>query len=185
MLLTELNTLWSAAPAASRPDRLFAWTPENAYLSNGLSDPLWAGGQGHVSFGNDTEGRWRRTFAHETGHNTDSAGLMHTDRRLQDDEFGFDVLRIDTKNRIVMRKYPFGDPDGNMDLFDIMRGGEFEVHAWITPPYYVNLFNHFALPPTDAPSSGTSASAVADKGNADRDKNRRAPRELQVVRGRV
>ena len=72
-LITELNTLYAASPAP--PDRLYAWTPENAFASNGLSDPLWAGGQNQVAFGNDTgsethpptNSRWRRTFAHEIG----------------------------------------------------------------------------------------------------------------------
>jgi len=40
-----------------------------------------------------------------------------------------------------MRKYPNTDPNSNLDLFDFMRGGELEPHAWIAPPYYEYLYN--------------------------------------------
>ena len=53
-LITELNTLFAVSPDLA--DRLYGWTPENAFPDNGLSDPLWANGQGHVAFGNDTVG---------------------------------------------------------------------------------------------------------------------------------
>ena len=101
-----------------------------------------------MACGNDTLGnnppltsRSRRTFAHEMGHNTDANGLFHTNRRLQDDEYGFDVLNVDPFNRVVMRKYPPSDATPNADLFDFMRGGEVEPHAWIAPPYYDYLYN--------------------------------------------
>src|SRR5271166_6904404 len=140
-LITELNTLFAVSPDLA--DRLYGWTPENAFPDNGLSDPLWASGQGHVAFGNDTVGatppvtsRYRRTFAHENGHNTDGTGLQHTNRRLQGDEYGFDTLGVDPFNRTVMRKYPNADSSPDLDLFDFMRGGELEVHAWVTPDHY-------------------------------------------------
>jgi len=150
-LITELNTLYAANP--SPPDRLYGWTPELSFSSNGLSDPVWAGGQGRVVFGNDTEGpsppatsRYRRTFAHELGHNTDANGLFHTDQRLQADEIGYDVMGVDPFQRRVMRRYPATDPTPSQNLFDVMRGGELEPHAWITPLHYLHIFN--ALAPT-------------------------------------
>lgn len=202
-LITELNTLYAVGPA--RPDRLYAWTPESAYSSNGLSDPLWAGGQGKVVFGNDTDGnappstsRYRRTFAHELGHNTDANGLFHTDRRLQGDEFGYDVLNVDPFRRGVMRKYPSSDASPELDLFDVMRGGELEPHAWITPDHYVHIFN--SLPPAvvDLADHSDSPNPAANGGprradrvaNADADADDPAPApapegDLLVVRGQV
>jgi hypothetical protein len=164
------------------PDRLFAWTPENAFPANGLSDPLWAGGQSKVAFGNDTGGtdfppansRWRRTFAHEIGHNTDTVGLKHTDRRLKDDEYGFDVMKIDPFKRTVMRKYPPTSASPELDLFDFMRGGELEANAWIAPPHFLHLFAFLA--PTAPSETSTLRTAVSDQ-------NR--PANLLVVRGRV
>jgi hypothetical protein len=68
-------------------------------------------------------------------------GLFHTARRLQNDEYGFDTMGVDPFGRIVMRKYPPTDPNPTLDLYDFMRGGELEPHAWITPPHYDYLFN--------------------------------------------
>jgi subtilisin family serine protease len=215
-LITELNTLYAANP--SPPDRLYGWTPELSFSSNGLSDPLWAGGQGRVVFGNDTEGpsppsttRYRRTFAHELGHNTDANGLFHTDRRLEADEIGYDVMGVDPFQRRVMRKYPPSDADPTFDLFDVMRGGELEPHAWITPPHYLHIFNALAPTtdtladgprPTAAPVASRAGGRIADSGphadgpgHADRQEDRDAARpvadepdrdaDLLVVRGEV
>src|SRR5271166_2633525 len=208
-LITELNTLFAVSPDLA--DRLYGWTPENAFPDNGLSDPLWASGQGHVAFGNDTVGatppvtsRYRRTFAHENGHNTDGTGLQHTNRRLQGDEYGFDTLGVDPFNRTVMRKYPNADSSPDLDLFDFMRGGELEVHAWVTPDHYLHLFNAFAPAQSDASSGPSEPSrspeVVADslkKPGArpegaqpatearDARKNIEDPAELLVVRGQV
>jgi hypothetical protein len=181
-LITELNTLF--ATAANPPDRLFAWTPELAFSGNGLADARWQGGghHGRVALGNDTGGtditsRWRRTFAHEVGHNTDGCGLKHPfpPRRLMDDEFGYDVLRIDPFNRIVMRKYPSPSqpPD---DLLDFMVADEIEAHAWITPPHYMALFCSLT-PPDPFPSQAASV-RVASTDSA-------RPAEVLVVRGSV
>lgn len=179
-LITELNTLIQAHP--SPPDHLYAWTPEDAYPSNGRSDPRWNGGLGLVSFGNDTGGnppsfksRWRRTFAHEIGHNTDENGLEHLSHTLQDGEFGFDVMHIDSFGRQVMKHYPTGDPAGNLVLCDFMKPAEFECHAWITPFHYKRLFNF--LEPEEADNGEDS--------NCDDDERAETPENMLVIRGAV
>ncbi|MEW4566615.1 hypothetical protein AB1L88_01990 [Tautonia sp. JC769] len=163
-LVTELNTLLATSPELA--DRLYAWTPANSYSSNGLSDPVWGGGQGVVAFGNDTTGKHRRTFAHEIGHNTDDQGLRHTIDRLEDDEFGFDVLGVDPDQRVVMRRYPQGDADGPLNLFDFMRGGEIEVHAWIVPRHYERLLAVYA-PSEDDPARLADGGGDGDRRVAD------------------
>ncbi len=181
-LITELNTMYNAA--SNPADRLYGWTPEGSIDYNGLSDPLWAGGQNNVACGNDTEGnnppltsRFRRTFAHEIGHNTDTGGLFHVSRKLQNDEYGFDVLNVDPFNRLVMRKYPQSDPNPTWDLYDFMRGGELEPHAWIAPPHYDYLYNWMTLGfAPDAADTKPESCAPIDVGSA---------KELLVVRGKV
>jgi hypothetical protein len=187
-LIHELNVLLGANQT---PDRLFAWTPDSSYPDNGLSDPRWAGGKGRVAFGNDTGApgnnsvsRWRRTFAHEIGHNTDADGLQHTDQRLASDEFGYDVLNVDPFHRVVMRRYPAGDPEGSLELFDVMRGGELEPHAWITPTHYTKLFDFLnpsvadnGNPPVPVPAAG-AADAPADAEAANM-------KDLMVIGGTV
>jgi hypothetical protein len=181
-LITELNTRYNTA--TNPADRLYGWTPEGSISYNGISDPWWAGGQNNVACGNDTEGnnppltsRYRRTFTHEIGHNTDNTGLFHTSRRLQNDEYGFDVLGVDPFNRIVMRKYPATDPNPTLDLYDFMRGGELEPHAWIAPPHYEYLYNWMApgfVP--DAADVNSTADTTVDLSTVD---------EFIVVRGKV
>lgn len=183
-LITELNGLYLANPMPL--DRLFGWTPELSFSGNGLSDPIWAGGNGHVAFGNDTEGdnpatsRYRRTFAHELGHNTDTNGLFHEGpggRALKSDEIGFDVTGVDHFARIVMRHFPPMSLTPNADLLDVMVPDQVEPHAWITPPHYLHIFN--ALAPNNMYAS--------TNGDADSERAPAAgqPRELVVVRGQV
>lgn len=149
-LILELNKIYLASPDA---DRLFGWTPEDSFRYHGRSDPIYLGGQATVAFGNDTGDpakpetwRWRRTFVHEHGHNTDAYGLPHppTDpvsappphlpSRLQDDEYGFDVLPVDPLARVVMRDFD------SSSVFDFMVGGKLECEAWIGRHHYIRLF---------------------------------------------
>ena len=69
-LLESLEALL-AISSSPHPDRIFGWLPSLAYDDNGLGYR-----PGIAAFGNDTEApdRWRRTFAHEVGHNY---GLRH------------------------------------------------------------------------------------------------------------
>lgn len=206
-LITELNTLYSANPAP--PDRLYGWTPELSYSGNGLSDPIWGGGQGHVVFGNDTEGnappatsRYRRTFAHELGHNMDAGGLFHDGpggRRMQGDEIGYDVMSVDRFGRIVMRRFPPTSPTPNASLHDVMVPAQVEPHAWITPPHYLHIFNALAPDPgevaaseggggpgADAGAGAAGSTPAADRGGGgDAADEVGGPTELLVVRGQV
>ena len=103
-----------------------------------------------------------------------------------------------------MRKYPNADSSPDLDLFDFMRGGELEVHAWVTPDHYLHLFNAFAPAQSNASSGPSEPShspeVVADslkKPGArpegaqpatkalDARKNIEDPAELLVVRGQV
>jgi hypothetical protein len=63
-LLAYLQRLLMLSQTRPRPDHVYGWLPSGAYDGNGL-----ARFPGQVAFGNDTDGHWRRTFAHEVGHN--------------------------------------------------------------------------------------------------------------------
>ena len=88
-------------------------------------------------------------------------------------------MRVDPFDRVVMRQYPPQDPEGPLNLFDFMRGGEVEPHAWITPPYYNVLFQYLT-PSNDAPTDdGTDQPVRAAQADVDD-----FP-DLMVVRGKV
>ena len=57
-LLSYLGRLLQLSQMQPRPDHVYAWLPGGVFGSNGLA---WL--PGHIAFGNDTDGRWRRTFA--------------------------------------------------------------------------------------------------------------------------
>ena len=101
---------------------VYGWTPTLATPSNGLGDQP---GQG--AFGNDTESpnRWRRTFAHEVGHNF---GLGHSTTAGTDGRHWFDVYERKIK------------PAGG-DLYDIMVPAKNESEAWISPSSYLFLMS--------------------------------------------
>ena len=63
-LLNYLNRLLQLSQTQPRPDHVYGWLPTSVYLSNGIA---WLPGK--TAFGNDTDGRWRRTLTHELGHN--------------------------------------------------------------------------------------------------------------------
>lgn len=197
-LIVQLNALF--ATEEDPGDRLYAWTPEGSISYNGHADMLANGGQGRVACGNDTDGanppltsRYRRTFAHEMGHLRNSYGFGHIDRRLLLDEFGYDTHAVDAFGRQVMRSYPSVDPEPGNSLFDFMRQGETEAHAWITPPHYQLMFNTgFAEPPAsltvslDPPEidiSGSSGTDAAISGVSHDEAN--AASAFLVIGGRV
>ena len=105
-LLNELNNLLDKNPGA---DRLFAWIPDGCYAAHGNSDPVWNYGTGRVAFGCDSgnmlTSRWPDIW-HENGHLTNPGELRHTDRRLQINEYGYDVQNVDPFRRVVMRLFP-------------------------------------------------------------------------------
>ena len=113
-LLNYLNRLLQLSQAQPRPDHVYAWLPGGVYGGNGLG---WYPGQ--TAFGNDTDGRWRRTFAHELGHNRN---IGHWDATIR--VHGFDVaareVREDTR-------------------LDFMVPGRLENEAWIAPELYTYL----------------------------------------------
>ena len=133
-LLAELGDLWQECNC----DYVYGWLPPSVYSGNGLGQR-----PGHVAFGNDTDGRWRRTFAHELGHNL---GSDHTqgqggdaqapDTLAADQEFGFNVSGQEVKYR---------RPDGGL-LRDVMFAGEVEANAWVTPYFWRAAFTKFKAP---------------------------------------
>ena len=89
-----------------------------AYDGNGGAS-LWPG---VAAFGNDTESpnRWRRTFAHEIGHNY---GLDHIDMTTAGRHW-FDVYE-----RVIK---PVPASVGGEDLLDFMVPEQLESEAWIS-----------------------------------------------------
>jgi hypothetical protein len=137
-LIGKLNTRWflsswgfqslgwllgvNVGPSANQ---LYGWLPDGAYGGNGLSDPSWGGGNSHVSFGNDKADKYRRTLAHEIGHNI---AFCHNNRFI--DTIGFDVLLSHTVKNTGYR--------------DFMWPARREDEAWIDTTNYIRLFNRLA-----------------------------------------
>jgi hypothetical protein len=119
-LLNYLNRLLQLSQTSPRPDHVYAWLPASVFWGNGLG---WYPGQ--AAFGNDTDGRWRRTFAHELGHNRN---IGHWDATIR--FHGFDVaareVREDTR-------------------LDFMVPGRLENEAWIAPELYNYLHGKIAM----------------------------------------
>jgi hypothetical protein len=132
-LLNYLNRLLQLSQTQPRPDHVYGWLPTSVYLGNGLA---WLPGK--TAFGNDTDGRWRRTMTHELGHNRD---IGHWNATIR--QHGFDVaareVKIDTK-------------------LDFMVPGRLESEAWIAPELYTYLHEHMS---TALDQTGSSAEAVA------------------------
>ena len=185
-LVSLLNLQFLLAPSGT--DALYGWVSEDCVLHNGLSDPVYFGGLGKVAFGNDVGAddiarmfpetwRYRRTLAHELGHNTHQddypdgvsinlpeplKGLDHppvyaTSRRyyprqLQDDEIGYDTLGIDPEQNLRSRTVVYARDDERM--FDVMEAGLVEVDAWIGPYNYRKLFRCFEPAGTPVVSGG-------------------------------
>jgi hypothetical protein len=134
-LLNYLGRLYQLSQTSPRPDHVYGWLPTNVYGGNGLA---WLPGK--IAFGNDTDGRWRRTFAHELGHNRN---LGHWDATIR--HHGFDVagreVREDTR-------------------LDFMVPGRLENEAWVAPEIYTYLHQYMLM----AYEHGVSpAKAVADE----------------------
>ena len=119
-LLNYLGRLFQLSQTSPRPDHVYGWLPTSVYGGNGLA---WLPGK--IAFGNDTDGRWRRTFAHELGHNRN---LGHWDATIR--IHGFDVaareVREDTK-------------------LDFMVPGRLENEAWVAPEVYTYLHDHMSM----------------------------------------
>ena len=119
-LLSYLSRLLQLSQTQPRPDHIYGWLPSGVYGGNGLA---WLPGQ--AAFGNDTDGRWRRTFAHELGHNRN---LGHWDATIG--PRGFDVaareVRVDTR-------------------LDFMVPGRLENEAWVAPGVYNYLHSNISL----------------------------------------
>ena len=107
---------------------------------------IWGNGlawlPGKIAFGNDTDGRWRRTFAHELGHNRN---LGHWDATIR--VHGFDVaareVREDTR-------------------LDFMVPGRLENEAWVAPEVYTYLHEQMSTA-LGARSAQSRRGTVADE----------------------
>ena len=119
-LLNYLNRLLQLSQTRPRPDHVYGWLPGGVFGGNGLA---WYPGQ--TAFGNDTDGRWRRTFTHEVGHNRN---IGHWDATIR--VHGFDVaareVREDTR-------------------LDFMVPGRLENEAWVAPEIYTYLHEHMVM----------------------------------------
>ncbi len=119
-LLAYLDRLLRMSQVSPRPDHLYGWLPGGVYQNNGLAYL-----PGHAAYGNDTDGRWRRTFAHEIGHNRDEG---HDNLTIG--LHGFNVAEREVKT------------DG---LLDVMVPGRLEAEAWIAQPTYLDLLSKHSL----------------------------------------
>jgi len=123
------------------PDQLAGWLPDGAYSGNGKSDPLFNDGGAVATFSNDTAGQRGWTLAHEIGHNlgllhAGDGGVGYPDWPYPDDaiqEYGFDTETMQVKDA---------------SLLDFMQGGGTEATRWISPHYFLMLFDG-NLRPTD------------------------------------
>jgi hypothetical protein len=132
-LLNYLNRLLQLSQTQPRPDHVYGWLPTSVYLGNGLA---WLPGK--TAFGNDTDGRWRRTLTHELGHNRD---IGHWDATIR--QHGFDVAAREVKTDTKL---------------DFMVPGRLESEAWIAPELYTYLHDTMSM---SLDQTGGSAEAVA------------------------
>ena len=130
-LLSYLSRLLQLSQAQPRPDHVYGWLPPSVFGGNGLG---WYPGQ--AAFGNDTDGRWRRTMAHELGHNRN---IGHWDATIR--LHGFDVAEREVKADTKL---------------DFMVPGRLESEAWIAPELYLYLHNSL----TAAQNEGSTPTAV-------------------------
>jgi hypothetical protein len=135
------------ASSAPRAGHIYGWLPSLAYDGNGLGyNP------GMAAFGNDTESPnlWRRTFAHEIGHNY---GLDHSDLTT-DGAHWFDVY-----GRVIK---PVPASVGGNELLDVMVPARLEPEAWISPANYEYLFGQICSGGGAAAAAVTQSPAAAD-----------------------
>ncbi len=137
----EAELLSSSAPQA---EHIYGWLPSLAYQHNGLGSM-----PGVAAFGNDTESpnRWRRTFAHEIGHNY---GLNHSALTTAGGHW-FDVY-----DRVIK---PVPASVGGKDLLDVMVPARLESEGWISPVNYEYLVGQIC-------SGGAAAAAAITKSPA-------------------
>jgi len=142
------NKLLSSS--APRAHNIFGWLPSLAYDNNGaafVSDV--------PAFGNDTESpdRWRRTFAHELGHNYGFA-----------DDFTSTITTagahwFDVYDRVIK---PVPASVGGKDLLDVMVPARLEPEAWINPVHYEELVNEICVGGAAAANASIQSSATVD-----------------------
>jgi len=134
-VITEMNTRYLAS--TSPPDQLFAWFPSGSW-NNGRSDPIWLGGSGHVSGGDEQYAN--AVCAHEIGHNlgrrhplcADSSsdwpyGGTNADSVIH--EVGFDVFTLAT-HAATKRDWMVGGNCGNSS-----------TDMWISPWNWTQILN--------------------------------------------
>jgi hypothetical protein len=143
-VLDRLNSelLSSSTP---RAEHIYGWLPSLAFNDNGLGYT-----PGAAAFGNDTESPnlWRRTFAHEVGHNY---GLGHGDLTT-DGRHWFDVY-----DRVIK---PVPASVGGNDLLDVMVPARLESEAWISPENYEALIGKICF--GDAAAAVSKSPTAAD-----------------------
>ncbi len=113
-LLNYVDRLLQLSQTWPKPDHVYGWLPTSLFWGNGLGKF-----PGKTAYGNDTDGRWRRTFTHEIGHNYD---FGHWDKTIG--VHGFDVAAREVR------------PDARLDF---MVPGRLENEAWIAPEQYSTL----------------------------------------------
>ncbi len=140
----QAELLSSSAP---RAEHIYGWLPSLAYTDNGLGYT-----PGVAAFGNDTENpnRWRRTFAHELGHNY---GLYHLDMTTAGRHW-FDVY-----DRVIK---PVPASVGGKDLLDVMVPDRLEPEAWISPQNYEYLVGQICSGGVGAAPFKTKAPKAGD-----------------------
>jgi Metallo-peptidase family M12B Reprolysin-like len=133
--------------SAPRAEHIYAWLPSLAYNDNGKGYM-----PGEAAFGNDTESpnRWRRTFAHEIGHNY---GLDHSDLTTGGRHW-FDVY-----DRVIK---PVPASVGGKDLLDVMVPERLESEGWISPVNYEYLVGQICSGGAAAAEATTQSPAAAD-----------------------
>ena len=135
-----------------RPDHIFGWLPSLAYAKNGRAD-----NPGTAAFGNNTmtPDMWRRTFAHEIGHNFSLNHPPIEDPLTTEDAHWFDVY-----DRVI-KPVPATVGYGN-NLFDMMVAARLESEAWISPTNYTKLMGYLCAAPGKAAATESSLQQVGD-----------------------
>jgi hypothetical protein len=160
-----LSLLFTGSAPYDLPDQIYGFAPSGG----GLSDPVWAGGNGLVArgyLGTSLEG----TMAHEINHNLDRDSTGTWGRHVDgcgttgvdsawpysnDDiqEVGFDTRDPISSSSVVPSDFP--------DFMSYCTSGTLPT-KWISPYRWENLFDTVASDAADASDSGSGGGGAAD-----------------------
>ncbi|MBX3354627.1 MAG: hypothetical protein KF724_02890 [Phycisphaeraceae bacterium] len=145
--LADIRNVQIPNAGYGKPEFVYGFLPGNPYSGNGLAN----GVPGIVAFGNTTENRWQRTFAHEIGH---LWGLAHNSATIGQPS-------VDVEHHL---KDPLGLPQLHASTkSDVMVAGLLTPAAWVA----AGTYNKCLSDPRSQCSSAAGPDGDGDGGDSD------------------